>query len=767
MSLESTENTQRTVCNHTENSTHSCNHLSIPAATSNFYLHVNKKWLDDPVNQIPGDYSKWGGFTKLHDNGLVDQIKLVQNLREKPNKTEEEMKISAIWEASAQRFNSWKEKTASFLPISRELEILDAYLMPNKPIKNDADLALRVAEYLHYTQINGISNIFDFDKGSDLLVANNFVLDFSTCGLSLPGREYYTESNFADKREMFKQHLTNIANMINTNCSTNLDVDFVHNVLIFENELALYKMKQEQAREYDQYYTNTTLTDLYKKVNDLASLKEKQENYPEDKRNYVLSDTQLETLGVFFERLYELFDFRRILKENRQKFFIEPGVKNPPHEEHITAYDGDAIRHVLAMVLNKDNFTNYRSFLQYKLICSFKGFCTQEIDEEFFDFFSRKLNGQTKQKPEDKRSIQLVNGYAAEMMGKVFVAHYFPEIYKKDIRESIQEILGIMKISLKRNDWLTETTKEKALQKLDKFNVKVGYPDVWKDYSEFDVKEGDTLYDISKKASKWGLRTEFFGKLNSVLDRNEWLMSPQTVNAYFMPTQNEIVFPAAILQPPFYCKTIQDIDFDLSAEYKSAEALGYSEVDIDRDFVRSANFGGIGAVIAHEITHGYDDSGRKFDGDGNLNDWWTEEDTKLFTEKTNVMAEQTKKYVFVDHEDSDKEYKLNAQLTMGENLADLGGLSLALQAMTQRLRTRGCDVMYIKVNQKVLLKSFANIWKQNQKKDSKINQLTTDPHAPEDFRANLVSNMDEYYDVFGVSDLDQMYIPPAKRVRMW
>ena len=752
----------------TGNTHHDCScHSSIPAATSNFYLHVNKNWLDDPANQIPSDYSKWGGFTKLHDNGLVNQIKLVQNLRDKPDKTEEEMKISVIWEASVQRFNDWKENKASFIPISRELEILDAYLMPNSPIKDETDLALRVAEYLHYTQINGITNVFNFDRGSDLLVANNFVLDFATCGLSLPGREYYTENNFVDKRLMFRQHLTNIASMINANCSTILDVDFVQNVLAFENELALYKMKQEQAREYDQYYTNTTLTNLHIKVNELVSLKEKQENYPEDKRNFVLSDGQIGTAGIFFERIYELFDFRRILKENRQKFFIDQGIANPPHEEHITVYDGDGIRHVLAMVLNKDNFTNYRSFLQYKLICSFKGFCTQEIDEEFFDFFSRKLNGQAKQKPEDKRSIQLVNGYADEMMGKVFVAHYFPEICKKDIRDSIQEIIGIMRISLKRNDWLTEATKEKALQKLDKFNVKVGYPDVWKDYSEFDIKEGDTLYDISKKASKWALRVEFFSKLNSVMDRNEWLMSPQTVNAYFMPTQNEIVFPAAILQPPFYCKTKTDIDFDLSAEYNYAESLGHSEAEIDRDFVKAVNFGGIGAVIAHEITHGYDDKGRKFDGDGNLNDWWTEEDANLFIEKTNNMAEQSNKYVFIDHEDSDKEYKLNPQLTMGENLADLGGLSLALQAMTQRLSVRGSDPKYIRVNQRVLFKSFANIWKQNQKKDSKINQLTTDPHAPVDFRANLVSNMDEYYEVFGVTDSDEMYIPPVKRVRMW
>jgi putative endopeptidase len=742
-----------------------CNH--IPKASCNFYLHVNKKWLDEPVNQIPDDHSTWGGFTKLDDTCLVNQINLVENLREKKDKTEEDTKILVIWEASVQRFNSWRADSATYFPITRELEILDAYLMPNKPIQNDADLAVRVAEYLHYSQINGISNVFDFNKGSDLLVANNIVLDFATCGLSLPGREYYIENNFADKHEMYKHHLANVADMINANCSTNLDVNFVQNVFTFETELAGYMMKQEQAREYDQYYTNTSLPNLYKKINAMASLKKKQENYPEEKRNFVLSDSQIDTSSVFFEKLYELFDFRRILRENRQKSFINTGVVNPPHEEHITAYDGDAIRHVLSMVLNKDNFVNYRSFLQYKLICAFKGFCTKGIDDEFFDFYGRKLNGQTNQISENKRSIKLVNTYANEMMGKVFVAHYFPEMYKKDMRDLIYEILNSMRISLKQNDWLTENTKGKALQKLDKFNVKVGYPDIWKDYSEFDIKYGDTLYDVSKKASKWTIRTEFFNKLNTVIERNEWMMSPQTVNAYFMPTQNEIVFPAAILQPPFYCKTTTDIDVDLSVERDLAEKFGVCASDVDTDFIQSVNFGGIGAVIAHEITHGYDDNGRKFDGDGNLSDWWTEEDTKLFIKKTELMAEQTNNYVFVDHEDSDKEYKMNPQLTMGENLADIGGLSLALQAMSQRLIVRGCDSKYINVNQKVLFKSFANIWKQNTKKESLIEQLTIDSHALEEFRANLVSNINEFYEVFGVGESDKMYIRPDKRVRLW
>ncbi|VBB18938.1 peptidase M13 [Yasminevirus sp. GU-2018] len=727
----------------------------------NFYLHVNKSWLDDPANQIPGEYPRWGGFIKLHDEGLKNQISLVKELRDKKDKNEEEAKISAIWEASTRRFQSWRDGTANYDPISRELEILDAYLSPQTPVKDDHDYATRLAEYLYYTQINGIGNVFDFDKGSDLTNANNMVLDFSTTGLSLPSREYYTESNFSDKRDMYKSHLRNVAQLISSGSSVQLDEAFVENVFSFESELAKYKMKQEQGRRYDEYYTNTTLTDLHQKIETLASLAEKQENYDESERNFVLNESQRELVKVFLEKVYSLFNFRKILAENRQHSFIEKGVENPPHEEHVTAFDGDAIRRVFAMVLNKDNLLRYRSFLQYKIVRSFKEFCTKEIDDEFFDFYSRKLNGQAEQKPEDKRSIQVVNGYADEMMGKVFVAKYFPESCKKDIRESIADILSVMRESIQKNDWLTQPTKEKALVKLDKFNVKVGYPDVWKDYSLFDVKEGDSLYDISKKAKTWGLQQEFFNKLNTVLDRNDWLMSPQTVNAYFMPTQNEIVFPAAILQPPFYCKQASEIDVDLSDE---RAMITENE---SADFTHAVNLGGIGAVIAHEITHGYDDKGRKFDGDGNLNDWWTPEDAKLFTAKTDVMGEQAEQYRFIDTDDSNKEYRLNPKLTMGENLADLGGISLALQALTRRLEKSGASESTIKSHKRALFKSFANIWKQNTKKDFKINQLTTDPHSPSDFRANLVRNMDEFYEVFGVTETDAMYLPSSKRVRMW
>lgn len=741
-------------------------------AHDNFYLYVNKKWLDDPANAIPADYSRWGGFIKLYDDGLFNQIQLIKDIKNKPDKSEEETKLSIIWDASIKRFDRWQHHGHSdndndYDPILRELKILDKYFNFDTPIDNTCDeMVTKLAEYFHYSQNNGITNVIDFDCGSDLENANNVVLCLCICGLSLPDRDYYTEPNFQDKRDLFKTHLENIFKIINSKTTylMNIDNTFVQNVIDFEDKLARMIMKREQQRKYNEYYTNTTLTDIYLKLDELRSLSDKMNNYTDEDKKFKLTDNQKQLIKVFLEKSYELFDFRKILKENLEKSFNDQfdGLQEK-YIEHLVAYDGDAIRRVFALILDQNNFHKYKSYLQYKIISSLKEFCTKELNDEFFDFYNRKLNGQQEQKSEDKRSIQLLNAFADEMLGKIYVAKYFPIEYKTKIIVSVNEIINVMRDSIKSNDWLTNITKDKAIEKLDKFTVKIGFPDRWDDYSKFDIINGDDLYAINKKFIAWKLQKDFYSKLNTVLDRNKWLMSPQTVNAYFMPTQNEIVFPAAILQPPFYCKSISDIDFNINEE---KDYLNLIFNDANEMIITAVNLGGIGAVIAHEITHGYDDQGRKFDSDGNLNEWWTPDDENLFKLKEAVMTEQANTYRYID-KDTVKEYKLNAQLTMGENLADLGGISITFKALTRYISTLNCTQNTIQALQRIFFKSFANIWKMNVKKDFLIQQLTSDPHSPTDFRTNLVKNIDEFYDVFAITESDQMYIPPNKRVRMW
>lgn len=713
----------------------------------NFYQYVNHVWLSNPLNQIPLDYSSWGGFTKLYDEGLTNQIDIVKNLENKCV-SEEQEKVFAIWKASEKRFSSWNDGTSNCVPISEELRILDEHFSDDHYIHN-------LAKYLHYTQINGISNVMDFDSGSDLKNVNNVVLDFSVSGLSLPSREYYKSSEFQDKLNMYKDHLTNVKNILKL-FTIELDDQFEQHVLDFETKIADYNMNPDQSREYDKYYTNTTLDEIVEKINELNSLSKKQENYEEIDRNYMFDDSMKNTFEEFFVLLCDHFDFKTKLENNYEKNFAN--IPNPPDSKYqITAFDGDGIRRCMKLIFDESNFAQYKSYMQYKIIKSFHGFCTKELDDEFFDFYSRKLGGQEKEKPEDKRSIGIVNSYAGEMMGKLFVEKYFSETSKTEMGKLVGNVLDIMDDSLKTNDWLTVETKKRAVDKLTTFTSKIGYPDQWKDYSDFDVTLGDSLYDISKKARKWGLRVNFFEKINSVLDREEWRMTPQTVNAYFMPTQNEIVFPAAILQPPFFHHDANSVDFDISDELAMVE---------DLDVVTPCNYGGIGAVIAHEITHGYDDKGRKFDGDGNLNDWWSEEDGQLFQKKTEIMVSSVEKYVYKD-EESGKEHKMNPQLTMGENLADIGGLSLSMKALLKHLSENNSDDIRVRASMRVFFKSWANVWKQNIKKDRRVMLLNVDPHAPTDFRGNLVQHIDEFYDVFDITESDPMYLEPKDRMKMW
>lgn len=733
---------------------------NIPSAGEDFYMHVNKKWLDAPENVIPGEYSSWGGFVKLHDEGLKKQIKLVKALGDKADRNEEEEKIYAIWKASSDRFNLWAEGGGTYEPLKNEFTVLDSYL--NGPtFESDEVYIENLAKYLHYTQMTGIRNVLDFDKGSDLKNVNNVVLDLSCSGLSLPSRDFYFEENFADKRDFFKSHLEKVKGLVEANIpESSLSEKFVENVIEFETELAKYSMKPAQRREYPEFYTNTNLVDLYQKIDDLRTLKSKFENYEEEERDFRLENSENKVkIGNLLEKLYELFDFRNVLEANHAKHFQND--PSGPEKHHITAYDGDGLRRVLSMVVDhKTNFGKYKSYMQYKTIAKFFSFTTKEMDEEFFDFYQRKLGGQQEQKQNDKRSINIVNRYAGEMMGKIFCANFFPEESKKDVSTLIDETIAIMKGSIETNNWLTAPTKVKALSKLERFRKKIGYPDRWKDYSDFNVKMGDSLYEISKKAKKWTLRVDFFEKLNSVLDRDEWRMTPQTVNAYFMPTQNEIVFPAAILQPPFYHASKDTIDFDVTAEEEIASG--------SFDMVKPANFGGIVAVIAHEITHGYDDKGRKFDADGNINDWWSEEDANLFGKYTDIMGKSAEKYTFVDIESEEKkEYKMNPHLTMGENLADLGGLSLSLKALLKSLEASKASPEVRKASLRVLFKSWANVWKSNIKKERRIMLLTVDPHAPTDFRGNLANHMDEFYEAFEIKEGDRMWIPKEERVRMW
>lgn len=711
--------------------------------TKDFYLWVNEKWLNDPKNDIPADYSSWGGFLKLYDEGINNQISLIENL-------DNDNKIKIIWDKSMDQFNNW---STNYKPIEEEFNTLNK--LANEYSING------LAEYISYCQINGISTVLNFDSGCDLEDSDKIKLDITPSGLSLPSRQYYFDNNFIEQRKWFYDHLTNVYKIVSSYVS--LEDDFVNKVIKYENMLAYITMTREQSRDYDKYYTNTNLVDFYKYIDKLNFNKDKLNNYEKNDKDLVLNNK--DDIKEFMEKIYSLLDIKSVLENNYKKCYDKSDDLNNKSNKkieyylikdnynYLVAYDGDYFRRIFNILFNNNNFSMFKAYQQYKIIKYLSSYCSKELDEEFFDFYSRKLSGQQEQKKADKRAVGVINSWTGELMGKLFVEKYFSKKDKKNVEDMIYGILDIMQVSLKENDWLTNDTKEKALEKLAKFGIKIGYPDKWKDYSNLDINKLDTLYEIRKKVIKFNYDKEFLQKINTPVDKKEWHMTPQTVNAYFSPQKNEIVFPAAILQPPFYHKSDETIDIPIDKNILNY----YKENNLDIKL--PVNLGGIGAVIAHEITHGYDDKGRKFDKDGNLNNWWNEKDLELFKKKTETMGKQTERFKYID---GDNTHKMNAHLTMGENIADLGGLTLAMKSLLNKTDKKHHTMLL-----HLFFKSWANIWKFKATKAAIINRLATDPHAPPSFRGNMVSNIDEFYTTFNVTENDDMYIKPEDRVRIY
>jgi predicted metalloendopeptidase len=733
---------------------------------NNFYLWQNNDWLNDPANQIPADYSYWGSFVKLQDTSLKNQISILTDLTNKLSQKEEltsdEKKLAIIYQKTMQKYTDWDNLIGNYNELANELNTLDKTLTFNKE-----NFVQSLANYGSYCVKTGINFVLEFDKGSDMQNVENVILDIAPCHISLPTREYYLEENFQKQRNFYMSHLNNVSEILRKNGIV-LSENFATNVFEFEKHIAYIKMTNSQSRLYDEYYTKTNLVDVYDKVESHRFVLKKLDNYNQNERAISLSQEEKEKAKLFMETMYEKLELRKYMEENYAKNYSENpcdeldltsrcvsaemlNLRHDRIDKELTIYDGDYFVRLFKYLFNEKNNHLCFSWLQYNVIKSMSEYSTKELNDEFFDFYSRKLNDQKEQKPHDKRAVGNVNSWVGELLGKIYVGKYFTLDSKTDIIRMIDKVLEMMRESLVSNDWLTSETKENALLKLSSFKKKIGFPDVWKNYDLLQFDESNTLFEIRNKVKQFYYRTEFLDKINTILDKNKWLMTPQTVNAYLNPQLNEIVFPAAIFQPPFYQSTYESIDMVVEPK-EFYEQLGF-------DPLVPINHGGIIAVIAHEITHGYDDQGRKFDHKGNMVDWWTNEDIKLFTEKTQNMIKQTDLYIYTDSEN--KIHKMDSQLTMGENLADLGGLTLALKALLSNDTHNHPEAI------KLFFRSWANVWKSNYKEQLKIQRLVSDPHAPADFRGNLVKNIDLFHQVFNVKEGDEMWLDYEDRVRMW
>jgi putative endopeptidase len=386
----------------------------------------------------------------------------------------------------------------------------------------------------------------------------------------------------------------------------------------------------------------------------------------------------------------------------------------------------------LDAIIQDTDIETWKTYLTWAALNDKASLLGEDLDNQNFAFYGTALSGTEEQEEDWRRAVGAVNGTLGEVVGKVYVKNHFPPEAKERMLGLVGNLITAYEVSIKDLDWMGEETKAQALEKLFKFEPKIGYPDEWRDYSAMDVEPDDLFGNIERAALAEYQRQ--LDRQGGPVDRKEWGMTPQTVNASYNPTMNQITFPAAILQPPF---------FDLAAD-------------------DAVNYGAIGAVIGHEIGHGFDDKGSTFDGDGALRNWWTDEDRDEFEKRTGTLVDQFDSYKVFD------DLHVNGEFTLGENIGDLGGLSIALKAYKMSLNGEEAPIIDGYTDKQRVFLGWAQVWRRKYRDEELRRRIATDPHSPAEFRVNgIVRNVPEFYEAFGVTEEDALYLPEEERVKIW
>jgi len=499
-------------------------------------------------------------------------------------------------------------------------------------------------------------------------------------GLTLPDRDYYLndDEQFVTGRQLYMEYVTDAFTLAGHEDGA----DRAERLLALETRLAEVMWTKEENRDWSKRYNPMNIDEL----NEMAP-----------QINWALG----------FETAQIPVDSQFLVS---QPSFFEATGK----------------------IFAETPLATWKDYLTLQTISAFAPVLGDQFAELNFNFFRKGLSGVAEQEPRWKRAVDSVNDNMGELLGQLYVEKYFQSESKIRMDIMIQNLIKAYEVSIGELEWMGEDTRQQALDKLHKFTPKIGYPDKWIDYTKLEVVDGDLVANI-KNGAVFTYNREI-DKLDKPVDKTEWRMTPQTVNAYYNPVWNEVVFPASILQPPF---------FNVNAD-------------------EAANYGGIGAVIGHEIGHGFDDAGRRFDGDGVLRDWWTEEDTEKFDQRKNALAAQYDGYEVIDG------LTINGQFTSGENIGDLGGLSIAYLAYKMSLDGKEAPVIDGWTGDQRFFLGWAQVWR-SKARDAEIKRrLTVDPHSPPKFRANGAAvNVPAFYAAFDVKEGDGMYLPPEKRVKIW
>ncbi len=536
----------------------------------------------------------------------------------------------------------------------------------------------------------GVKPLFFFDAESDLNNPDKYIIFFGQSGLGLPDESFYTSEQYRPIQEAYVEHINNMLALYGLD--RNAD-----KVYAFENKIANHHWDRVKSRQAD-LMNNPMTWDELKNLNTAFSWEEWKLGLGE--------------IGSAFDNVICM-----------TPSFFEEGIK----------------------VFLEEDVEVVKTWMIWNVLHTYAPYLDDKFVNENFNFYGKVLSGTDEIRPRWKRAVSLVESCVPDLIGKLYVERHFPEENKKKMEELVANLLEAYRISITELDWMSEETKQKALQKLGTFVYKIGYQNKWKEYENLKL-DGLSLVEIIFESMKYDFDF-MLSKVGKNIDRDEWHMTPQTVNAYYHPMLNEIVFPAAILQSPF---------FDVNAD-------------------DATNYGAIGAVIGHEIGHGFDDQGSKYDHTGALNDWWSSEDKEKFEKRTSKLVEQYDKCIpfeLSDLENASENYHVNGSLTLGENIGDLGGLSIAIKAYKLAQSSKGIDPYSDTIDgyngvQRIFF-SWANIWKTKSRQEEAIRLLSIDPHSPTEFRCNqIVKNIDDFVDVFAVNEDDEMWLDPQDRVKIW
>ena len=640
-------------------------------AGDDFYQYVNGKWME--TAEIPADRGRWGSFDELGKKADSMALKVLEDAS-KSNLIDPKTDAGKAVTMFGSVMNTEARNAQAAAPLKPHLEEIDR-------ISSRSELC----DYM-VTKASIRESVFlGFYVGTDVKNSKQNTLYTFGASKGLPDRDYYLKDD--DKSKEIRKAYLDFMSKAFVAVGVEISDEECDRIMEMETYLAQNEMSRVERRDPNKRYNPRSKEVFIKEMKKLPV------------------ERMMSALGI---------------------------------EEATTIVVGD-VKSLQASysLVKKSKISDLKNFIKWNQVRGSLGVLSEYLSKLSFDFYGKTLRGTPQQKPLRERALSVVNGSLGEALGKLYVEKYFPEEAKKVAKEMVDDVIAAYRVRINNLDWMSDATKAKAQKKLDKLMVKIGYPDKWKDYSALEVKsyeQGGSYFENMMNLSKWSVARNM-KKLTEPVDKTEWGMSPQTVNAYYNPVYNEIVFPAAILQPPFF-------------DFRNDPAV---------------NFGGIGAVIGHEISHGFDDAGAQFDENGNLTNWWTEEDLKKFKEKGKRLADQYSGYEALPGK------FVNGEFTLGENIGDLGGVASAYDGLVLHLKRVGEKGLIDGFTQpQRFFISWATIWRNKIRDEELAMRLLTDPHSPGYFRAiGPLENHDGFYEAFDLKEGHKMYKAEKDRVKIW